>query len=164
MKEPQYKHFFTVENGKFIWEEEDMFNLAKKRMEGKKGFVIIEEVEDNITPNQFAYYFGGIIRSECMNSNAFAGMTEKEVHQVLFSELRSYTKTIEYSNGKVERKVLTEDFSNYRKKEMIKYLEELIPHLQVNYNIHPKPSSHYKYNQFLIRKKTMSHVQDNKSE
>jgi hypothetical protein len=160
-KEPQYKHFFTVKNGKFAWEEPDMFDLVRRRMEGKRGFAIIDEVDDKVTLNQFAYYFGGIIRMECMKSNVFYGLSEKEIHQMLFERLRGYTKTIEYPDGRSERKFFVEDFSVYSKKDMSKYIEELIPLLITEFNIHPKPASNYKYNQFYINPKTL-HKEDKK--
>ena len=155
MKEPQYKHFFQVIDGKFIFEGEDMLNFKRKSLEGRRGYAIIEEVEDDITPNQYAYYFGGIIRKECMKSDIFQGLSEKEVHQVLFLDLRSSVRGIKMPDGTTKLVNITDDFSRYKKPDMWKYIEELIPHLQVEYNIHPKPASHYKYNKFYFDERKM---------
>lgn len=154
MQEPKYKHFFTVINGKFIFQQKDMFEYKRKSLEGMKGYAIIEPVEDDVTPNQYAYYFGGIIRKECMKSDIFQGLSEMEVHQVLFFDLRSSVKGIKQLDRTTRLITVTEDFNKYSKKSMSKYIEELIPHLQTEYNIHPKPASHYKYNKFYMNDKT----------
>jgi len=153
MQEPKYRHFFTVTDGKFIFEEDDMLEFKRRLLEGKRGYALIEEVEDDITPNQYAYYFGGIIRKECMKSNIFQGLSEMEVHQVLFSDLRSSVIGIKMPDGTTRLKTVSEDFHKYGKKKMRLYIEELIPHLQVEYDIHPKPSTHYKYNKFYFNDK-----------
>ena len=127
-----------------------MFKYKKRSLEGGKSYAIIEEVGDEITPNQYAYYFGGIIRKECMKSNTFQGLSEKQVHQVLFTELRSQVKGIKMPDGTTKLVTVSEDFSRYKLPDMQKYIEELIPYLQVEYDIHPKPASHYKYNKFYF--------------
>ena len=153
MKEPEYKHFFIVKNGKFIWEEADMFRYKKLSLEGSRGYAIIEEITGEITPNQYAYYFGGIIRKECMVSEVFRSFSEQQVHQVLFAELRSSTKGIKRPDGTTQLVTVTEDFSAYKKDDMRKYIEELIPHLHEEYRIYPKPAENYKYNKFHIKER-----------
>jgi len=153
MVEPKYKHYFTVREGKFVWEEKDMFEYKRKALEGRKGYAIIEEEAIKVTPNQYAYYFGGIIRRECMKSNVFHGLSEQQIHQVLFSELRSSVKGIHLKDGTTRLVTVVEDFGKYNKEDMRKYIEELIPYLQTEYDIHPKPASHYKYNKFYLNEK-----------
>ena len=155
MKAPKYKHYFTVQNGKFVWEEKDMLEYKRRDLEGKRGYAIIEKAETDITPNQYAYYFGGIIRKECMVSDIFQGFSEMQIHQILFSELRSSVKGVKMPDGRTRLHTVTEDFSAYNKDDMMKYIEELIPYLQTEYNIHPKPASHYKYNKFYIKEKVI---------
>jgi hypothetical protein len=155
MKEPKYKHYFSIKDGKFIFEEKDMLQYKRLLLEGKRGYAIIEEEEEDITSNQYAYYFGGIIRKECMSSNTFSGLSDKEVHQVLFNDLRSTTKGILMPNGTTRLLTITDDFTSYRKKEMTKYIEELIPWLAMEYNIHVKPASHYAYNRFYFNPKIL---------
>ena len=158
MKAPKYKHYFTVVNGQFIWEDPDMFKYKQKVLEGKRGYALIEEVKEEISVNQYAYYFGGIIRNECMASNVFSGLSDMEIHQVLFEELRSTTKGIQLPDGKIKLVRVKEDFSSYGKKEMARYMEEVIALLQTEYDIHPKPPHKYKYNKFIINPKTLSNV------
>lgn len=155
MKDPKYKHFFEVRNRKFIWDEKDMFEFKRMNLEGKRGYAIIELVTGDITPNQYAYYFGGIIRKECMNSETFQAFSEMQIHQILFAELRSSTKGIKLPDGTTKLIVVSEDFSSYRKEDMRKYIEELIPYLNEEYRIYPKPAKQYKYNKFYIKERKM---------
>lgn len=155
MKDPKYKHYFIIRDGKFIWEEPDMLEFKRKSLEGVRSYAILEEVEGDITPNQYAYYFGGIIRKECMVSEAFQGLSDKQIHQVLFTELRSTQKGIKNKDGTTRLVTVTDDFGSYKKPDMIKYIEEVIAHLQLEYDIHPKPAEHYKYNRFYLNPKTM---------
>jgi hypothetical protein len=153
MKELLYKHLGKFLGGKPIWDDPQMYEYKKRNLEGKRFYMILEELENDISPNQYAYYFGGIIRRECMNSNVFAGFSDKEIHQVLFEELRSKTKGINRLDGTVQLVTITDDFSAYKKPDMARYIEELIPHLELEYGIHVKPASHYKYNKFFINTK-----------
>ncbi len=130
-----------------------MFTWKKLSLEGRRGYAIIEQVTGEVTPNQYAYYFGGIIRRECMVSNTFQGLSEKQVHQVLFAELRSSVKGIKCLDGTTKLVTVTEDFEAYGKENMRKYIEELIPHLNVEYRIFPKPAEHYKYNKFYLKER-----------
>jgi hypothetical protein len=155
MRELAYKHYFTVVGNKFLWEDQEMFRLKKKMLNGKRGYAIIEEEVDKASSNQLAYYFGGIIRKECMNSNVFAGMKEMEIHNHLLFEVRGSTRNISMPDGKTKIMELIPDFNEIKdnKKEMTKYLEEVIAKLQTEYNIYPKPAEHYKYNKFYIKER-----------
>lgn len=150
MKGLKYKHFFTVRNGKYIWDDPDMFRAVRMQMEGRRGYAIIEEEKGQKTLNQLGYYFGGIIRHECMSSDVFAGYTDRQIHSILFGLLRSETKGVKLPDGSVKLVNVSEDFSKYKIDDMTAYLEELIPFLQTEFDIHPKPPSHYKENRFLI--------------
>lgn len=158
MRELAYKHYFTVVGNKFLWEDQEMFRLKKKLLNGKRGYAIIEEEVDKASSNQLAYYFGGIIRKECMNSNTFAGMKEKEIHNHLLFEVRGTTRNVLMPDGKTKLMELIPDFDEIKdnKKEMSKYLEEVIAKLQVEYNIFPKPAEHYKYNKYYIKERHIS--------
>lgn len=151
--ESNYKHYFQVIDGKIVWEEPDMLKYRKKTLEGKRGYAIFKEAKRSITPNQYAYYFGGIIRSECMSSEVFQGLSEIEIHQALFSELRSTVKGIKLPNGKTRIIKVVEDFSSYNRKEMTRYIEEVIALLAVEYNIHVKPANKYRFRNFYINPK-----------
>lgn len=149
MKELDFKHRFKVVNGEFVWEDKDVFDYVKKELEGKNGYAIIKEEEKDITPNQFAYYFGGIIRKECMNSNAFLGWTEMEIHDYLLREVEGNVKVAKTPHGNVAF-ISTPDFKLFRKNKMAEYITKVIALLQTEFDIHPKPPEHYRYNKFYI--------------
>ena len=154
MKAPEYKHYFQIVNGKFIWEDPDMFEYKRRILEGKRGYALIKGERKQRTPNQLAYYFGGIIRSECMASDVFKGLTDLQIHQILFSELRSTTRGIKLPDGKTKLVEVTEDFSAYDRRELALYINEVIALLQTEYDIHPKPPYKYEYNKFYINPET----------
>lgn len=157
MKELDYKHYFTVVNGKFVFEQKDMLEYIKRSFEGKRGFAIIKPVKEDVSPNQYAYYFGGIIRKECMVSESFAGLKEAQIHEILLREVEGDVKPIKNKVGVVKMVEVTPDFSSFSKRRMAEYIQKLIAHLQVEYDIHPKPAEHYKYNKFYIKPQTFSH-------
>jgi hypothetical protein len=157
MRPLSYKHYFTVIDEKFVWDDLEMFRLIKKTLDGKRGYAIIEEEVDKASSNQFAYYFGGIIRRECMSSNVFAGMSEKEIHNHLLFEVLGSVRNIAMGDGTTKVMNCIPDFDQIKdsKKQMTEYLEKLIPHLATEYNINVKPASMYKYNKYYIKTETI---------
>jgi hypothetical protein len=155
MKPLAYKHYFNVVDGKYVWENLDMFNLIKRTLEGKRGYAIIEEETESVSSNQLAFYFGGIIRQECMNSNCFAGLSEKEIHNYLLIELRGTMRTIRRPAGGTSIAEMPGDFDDIMrsKKKMAGYLEDVIAHLQLEFDIYVKPSEHYKANGYIVKTK-----------
>lgn len=155
MKPLPYKHFFTVQNGKFVWEEPQMFKAKKLLLEGKRGYAVIEEISENASSNQLAYYFGGIIRQECMNSEAFAGLSEREIHNYLLTEVAGSMRQIHRPDGSVSLIEMPGDFDSIKdnKKKMSEYLQKVIALLNTEWEIFPKSAENYKTNQFLMKKK-----------
>ena len=155
--ELQYKHAFTITDGRIYWDKPDLLRAKLFMLENKRGYAIITMEEDKPSSNQWAFYWGGIINGECMHSNCFLGLNEKEVHHILFSELRSYTRgvTITKKDGEEMhiQKEFIDDFSTYSKKKLSEYIEQLIPHLKNDYGIIIKDSKDYQYNKFHLKKK-----------
>jgi hypothetical protein len=128
----QYKA--VVSGFKVYWDDPLSVRSAISQFEGKAIRVIFFEDQEDVTKDQWAFYYGVVLK-ECLNLNEFGGYTKKEVHQVLFKELRGYKK------GKIE---FVEDFDSYGKKDMAKYIEELIPKLALDYNLFiDDPSNYY---------------------
>jgi hypothetical protein len=152
MRDLAYKHFFTIKYGRFAWDDPQMFEYKKRQLEGKRGYAIIEEEVDKASRNELAYYFGGIIRRECMRSNIFGGLKEKEIHNILLFETRGTVRNIAMPDGTTKVMECIPDFEEITrdKAEMAKYISEVIAKLQVDFDIHPKPASHYKQNRFYI--------------
>ena len=156
MRPLPYKHYFTVTDKKFVWEDTQMFDLKRSLLEGKRGYAIIEEVEERTTSSQLAYYFGGIIRQECMNSNCFAGWKEGEIHNHLLIEVTGTMRQIHRPDGSTSLVEMPEDFDAIMnsKKRMTEYISKVIAKLETEYQIYTKPSEHYKKtNKFRIKEK-----------
>jgi len=153
----EYKHWFTNDEGILYWDKPDLLKAKLEMTKNKRGYAIITISKERPTVNQYAFYFGGIIRGECMHSNCFAGLNEKEIHQILLKELRSYTRgrtIITKSGDEFEiMEEFVEDFDSYDKEMMRKYIEELIPHLKDVYNINVKDSKEYSLKNSHIKSK-----------
>jgi len=156
MSEVKYKHFFTIKDGQFVWERKEMLDFDRKRLEGKRGYAIIEEVTEGPSTDQYAYYFGGIIRKECMVSNVFGGMKEKEVHTALLME-SGFTTVVTFEHPTRGRVLYytPEDIKRWSKRRMSEYIEQVIALLNTEYQIYPKPSEHYKDNKYYMDTKTL---------
>lgn len=152
-KDLQYSHYATVIDETFYFEKPEIWAFNRKQINNKRVRITVEEVSENITTNQFAFYFGGIIRSECMNSECFKGCTENEISDCLFEDIRSYTKTVIDSKGNTRIFHAIDKIVNYTKEDMRKFIEELIPHLAITYNIHVKDPEYYKLNKYIIKHK-----------
>lgn len=150
------KFKFVVSDFKTYWNDPIAVRSMLSSFEGKRGFAIFYEDNGNVTPDQYAFYFGAVIK-ECLGLEEFIGYTKKEVHQQLFKELRSYQKKVEYTdkNGNKVSKIedFVEDFDSYDKKDMAKYIEELLPRLALDRGLYIKDPSEYKIDQFITVKK-----------
>lgn len=148
----EFKHHFRVDSKQFIWEDPDMFEAYRRKFEGRRGYAVIFELKDDPSPNQYAYYFGGIIRKECMRSDVFGGWTEKEIHHFLFKEVMGIHRQVTYIAGEIVTVVVEPDFDTIGKDGMRDYISKLIPYLNTELGIFPKPSTDYKYNKFYMKR------------
>ena len=148
MRNPVYKHKAKVVNGKLRFRHHDLFVKNLSGLEGKIIEVTITEYNEKMTNSQRGYYFGGIIRSECLNSNCFSGWTESEIHQYLLESITSYTKTIIDKNG-VEKMInCVDEFRDYNTKEMSEYTEKIRIFLLTEHGIDTKDPEDYKLNKY----------------
>lgn len=145
----------VVSDFKVYWDDPIAVRSAISSFEGKRMCAIFYEDQEIITGDQWAFYFGVVIK-ECQGLEEFAGFTKKEVHQVLFSELRSYQKRVQFTDkeGNEISKIVDfqEDFESYGKKDMAKYMEELIPRLALDRGLFIKDPGQYKIDQFIRTK------------
>ena len=82
-----------------------------------------------------------------MASNAFSGLTEKEIHQELFRELEEYPKVYIDKDGNERVKNFVPDFNGYNREQVKSYIDRLIPHLATEYDIYIKTPEEYKLKQ-----------------
>ena len=97
-----------------------------------------------------------------MNSNCFAGLTDKQIHQVLLDETRSKQIIITMPDGSTRFKTVTDDFRAYGMRKMALYVQDVIVHLQTDYNITVKdPSMYAGYNKMVLRMKEIGKIEPN---
>jgi hypothetical protein len=147
MKKAIYKHAVRKKANKsqIVFDNPEMWI---KEIEGLKPtsryFITIEEENIKKTPSQLGFLFGGIYKSECMNSNAFSGLSEKEIHQELFRELEEYPKVYIDKKGEESVKMFVPDFNSYNREEVKTYIDKLIAHLATEYDIYIRNPEEYK--------------------
>lgn len=151
MADLSYKHFFKVENGNIVFEDKEMLDYEKRRLEGKRGYATLHEDEEKASTNQFRYYFGVVIRKYCLQSECFVGMSEYQVHEYFLMELRSQAASVLKKNGQLRTIVIPGNFDKMRnsKKKFKEYIEEVIALLNTEFEIYPLPAeyfTHPKYN------------------
>ena len=96
-KQPTYIHHGIIsddEQEQFIPDRIELFKMRKHQLRGKRVEVTMDVAFAPMTSSQRGYYWGGIIRCECMNTNEFAGWEEQEIHMYLMQAITGYTKTI----------------------------------------------------------------------
>jgi len=138
MSYAEYKHYFDFDSSNNIkFEDPIMFGLDCNRHRGKRKYILIRSEGKTVEHKVFKFYFGVVIKKYCLESNIFSGYTKDAIHQVLFAELRGKPIMV-----KQQRYTFFEKpFHTYEEDDMRRYLDELIPHLAVNYNIHVKSKS-----------------------
>ncbi len=82
------RHFGKVlENGKIIFNDESMWENQRLSLRGKDFELIIKEKLRRPTPNQYGYYFGGILGT-LLTCEAFSHFTTPEdIHKQLFAPM-----------------------------------------------------------------------------
>ena len=147
-----FKHFFKVENNKIIFSDKEMLNFEKRKLEGKRGFLLFYEDEEKPSLSQYSYYFGVLIRKYCMNSNDFAAATQYDIHEYFLVELRGRAATIKKNNGRLRTIIAPGDFDHIRKskKRFAEYITEVIALLNTDHDIFPLPPEHFKNPKYSI--------------
>lgn len=110
-------------------------------MEGKDCYLILQENEENITKKQYAYFFKGIIKAECMNSEMFSTYTMEEIREIFENLFLSEQDVVD---GKLVNKKVTID--KLTKVEFAKFIEKVIAWLKEN-DINVKTIDEYWYEQ-----------------
>lgn len=131
----EFKHYFRVIDGLFYWKDKDAFRAEKTKYEGKNGYVIFFNQEAKATNDQYAFYFGFVIGRACAESNIFSGYNKHEIHMVLMKDLRSEDIVIPDKRGTKHVKTIVEDYHSWNKKKWASFIEEVVPHLQIEYGI-----------------------------
>lgn len=140
----QIKHKGILNNGKLIHDFPKVYKAKIDSLEGCRFELILEREHEKVTPSQWAYYYGGIIRGTCMKSETFSGWTFKEIHEAILKHLRTNTKVVIFPDGSETLMEYTDDLKQYSKLEKSKYIEDVLNFLAEK-DIHPLPPDYYKY-------------------
>ncbi len=127
-KPTQLKLRGDVKNEKPIYDHPDIYEMIMKELEGKRFEVIFKKEHIDVTANQWAYYFGGIIGGTCMRCAMFEGWTKDEIDLHFRKTLRSYTIS-RLINGKMTYEQGYDDIGRYSLDEMVLFIEDVLNYL-----------------------------------
>lgn len=147
MSDVKLKHRFVIKHGGRYYLQPMKLHQRLMELEGKSGYDIIEEDFDPTTKDQFAYYYGGIIKAVCMQTEMFAGNEETEIDDHFRDLFLTYRKMISI-NGKHREVVKQDHLSSLGKKKMAEYITKVIAWLGNEGIECPEP------NEFIIKKYT----------
>lgn len=144
--------------GKIVQGEKYYFNerLAKlqyQKLEGKEFEEILRPKREGISTDQYAYYFGGIIKGTCMEAEVFAGWTRDEIDKYLCTELLSITK-VRIIGGKPKEIINVQQKSDLSMAEFAQFVDNVINLLAMEHQINVLPPEDYKIGRY---KTTVSH-------
>ena len=132
--------------------DKDAFFRVCQDYYGKTITVTIDDSPQPVESDLFAFYFGIIIRKECMNSEAFSTYyDEKELHNIFQRKLRTGIRAKKGNHFRVEYQEFTDDVLQYDKKNFLQYLNDLKLYLESEFGIIIK-----NYEQYHMDKKRLT--------
>lgn len=136
-----------VVKGNIIYKDNALYYLSTSKFDGENVIVTIEKNNLPISKDLYAFYFGIIIRKECMSSNAFKTYyDEQEIHKMFQSKLRSYIRCVQTPKGTITERIV-EDVLQYDTPAFVEYLEDLKWYLESTFGIIIKD-----YDDYIIHK------------
>lgn len=154
MAEPNIKFLGKVINGRMLFDRPKLFQNILDSLEEQEFELTIKKRSRHKTRLQLAYYWGGIISGTCMKCEEFAGWTKEEIDEYFRTTLRSYTKSILYTDRKTKQvkeeiRRVTERVSEYDKEQLALYIEDVVRHLALNFGITVLDPEEYKYAKYI---------------
>lgn len=134
------KHRWVIKNGVRHYMKPVLLQQRLLQLEGKSGYDVIEEAFDPNTRDQYGYYFGGIIRATCMQTEQFSAMEEDEIDAFFRDKFLTYQKAVTFKGQPVivTRRI---DIKELGKRKMAEYITKVIAYLATEENIIvPEPS------------------------
>jgi hypothetical protein len=147
---PRFKA--KVVNSVLKYDNQELFSSVLQKFNNKDVVVTIELTHTPIDKDLYAFYFGIIIRKECMSSEQFQGsFNEMDIHEMLQKEFRNYVRVAETirDDGTIDREAVycVDNTLLYDKSNFMAYLNDVILYLGSEFNIHVKD-----YDQYVIDK------------
>ena len=123
--DPIIKHIGIAKNGKFSPYKPLLMEKNLHKLDGKIIYITIQEQHPDKTLDQLGFYFGGIIRATCMETELFQGWLEKEIDSFFQSTFLSRITYKEINGVLVEFPVI-DRISSLSKKRLSEYIESVI--------------------------------------
>lgn len=138
------KLFYKVEKGVIVWERANYVSglLKQQEADGGRYFAILEKEVEPKTAQQRGYFYGGIIK-ECMESNAFAGKTKREIEFELLMAACPEPRELIGKNGQVRIVYTPPDIASKNKEEMSKIIEACLAWLLLELDIYVRSPEEY---------------------
>lgn len=127
-KEPQIILTGIVKNGRRIYNKPELLQRVLNDLDGRDFEEYITERPEGKTPSQRAYYFGGIIKKTCMESEPFRGWSFDEIDHFFRQKFISYKTTKSIEGIEITFNVV-DDISSLSKKKMSEFIDRVIQFL-----------------------------------
>lgn len=151
MSEPTIRFYGTVVNGKRTYFRPQLHQKALEKLEGKQFEEVIKQRFEDESPNQHAYYRGGIIKATCMETELFGGWSEVDIHDYFAKKFLTNIrpKVLKFPDGTETTIEVahTESTGDLGKKRMSEFIDRVLIDLAEN-NIFPLTPEDYYYGKY----------------
>ena len=141
------RHKASVRKGKISFRKPIVNQNNIERLEGKDIYVMYEEVYDPKTTDQLGYYFGGIIRATCMETELFGGWEFNDIDREFRTMFLTFTKYKELGNGEKVPIIYVDELRDLSKTRMSKFTENVLNWLAIH-EIYPLEPEEYKLGKY----------------
>lgn len=121
------RHFGKIlDNGNISFYDNEMWQNQRLSLAGKEFELVIKEKIRRPSPNQFSYYFGGILGT-CITCEQFSHYsTVEEIHNEVFKPMfLSYQVMVKVGEKKWQ-KTVTRSLSELNKKETNEFIQNVL--------------------------------------
>lgn len=126
---PIIKHYGIVKNYKLQFYNPQRYYANLRELNGREFENIIQEKKEDITLDQYGYYFGGILPT-ALQSNIFGGWTKDELDAYLSKKYLSKIVIKKIWNEIIEFRV-TPSKTKISKKIFSEFIEKVLIHMEI---------------------------------
>ena len=148
--EPTIRFYGAVKNGVREYLRPLLHQEMLKKLEGKQFEEVIQQRFEDESPNQHAYYRGGIIKATCMEAEAFAGLSERDIHDIFANMFLTYVRPVVVRFNGEERTFEvshTDSTGDLGKKRMSEFIDKVLNFL-AEQSIFPLTPEEYFYGKY----------------
>ena len=121
------RHFGKIhENGNIIFYDNKMWENQRLSLRGKEFELVIKPKLKRPSPNQFSYYFGGILGT-CITCEQFSHYsTVEEIHNEVFKPMYLSYQVMVKVGDKKWQKTVTRSLSELNKEETSEFIQNVL--------------------------------------